>query len=906
MIIDGALKLTSLIYSMKLFFLTFACLSFSFVSFAQDKILYQSAEFKVYNNRIEQGDFKAIATSYVEMSSNYRSMQSDIYRPDITFKFSINSRDNEMPPGQDHHVTLQPKDGSCITTVRFGQQMVDTIPLSDDINLTPNTLWTIRLDMREVLKSFQEKGFYTLNTGEKLDKADFNGVFMAGNSAPLMWDFNNLHTRQELQLRDPDGDGIFETTLILNAKSNEKQTAARWKQANYTTGFPQYQSDYLISDALYNLALDEMINAVEPDSTFRTGKEWAGVWTRDISYSIILSMASLQPKVAVNSLMRKVKNKRIIQDTGTGGAWPASTDRMIWAVAAWEVYKATGNRDWLEQAYEIISLSIEDDLSNIYDPETGLVKGESSFTDWREQTYPQWMQPADIFESECLSTNAVHYQANHILSKMAMILHHADVADKHNRIAKTIKDGINQHLWLPEKHCYAQFLYGRNFKIASPRSDALGEALCVIFGIADEKRAEQVIANTPVTAFGIPCIYPQIPNIPPYHNNAVWPFVQAFWLWAAASVNNEKSAMESISAIYRPAAMFLTNKENFVAENGDFSGTQINSSNMLWSLSGSISIIHKVLFGIRFEEDKLVFKPFVPEAFNGKRELTNFKYRNAILDIELNGFGNKISSFKLDGKKISLSEVPATISGRHTISIELENQMPGQSLTNQQPVLYSLPAPVVKYENQQISWQPVGNSSVYNILVNGKLFTTTNQTYFDVIPGGYVDYQVIACLENKMESFASEPVVVISDKFVQIIQAEDVAEKTDKPFKGFAGDGFIEISTTVNKEVRFKFSITAEGLYSVDFRYSNGNGPVNTENKCAIRTLSVGGKPVNAVIFPQRGKGEWSNWGFSNALKVHLTKGENIVSISLEDSNANMNGEINQAMIDFIRIQYLD
>lgn len=27
------------------------------------------------------------------------------------------------------------------------------------------------------------------------------------------------------------------------------------------------------------MGLDEMVNAVEPDTTLRTGKEWAGVWT---------------------------------------------------------------------------------------------------------------------------------------------------------------------------------------------------------------------------------------------------------------------------------------------------------------------------------------------------------------------------------------------------------------------------------------------------------------------------------------------------------------------------------------------------------------------------------------------------------------------------------------------------
>jgi hypothetical protein len=870
---------------------------------AQENCLYQSDAFRIYHDRIEQGDFKAIVVSPFEMRSNYRSKDADRFSPDITFKFSINSRDNEMACGQDHQVTLQPQNGRCITAIRFGKQVVNKIAVSDDMNLPPNTVWTIQLDMREVFDSFKERGYYTFYNGEKLDQGDFKGVYVAGNAAPLMWDFSNLHNRPELQLKDPDGDGIFETTLIMNAKGSEKRTAAQWKKLNNTSAYPQYSSDYPVSDAIYNLGLDEMINAVEPDSTFRTGKEWAGVWTRDISYSIILSMAYLQPKVAVNSLMHKVKNKRIIQDTGTGGAWPVSTDRMIWAVAAWEVYKATGDQGWLEEAFAIIRQSVEDDMQNIYDPETGLVKGESSFLDWREQTYPRWMQPADIFESECLSTNAIHYQANVILAKMAQALNHHEVAKKHLEVAETIKAGINHYLWLPDKGYYAQFRYGRGFKSVSPRSDALGEALCVIFGIADAKRAEQIVASTPVSAYGIPCISPQIPTIPPYHNNAVWPFVQTFWMWAAASVNNEKSVMESLSSIYRPAAMFLTNKENFVAETGDFSGTQINSDNMLWSLSGNISLVHKVLFGIRHLENKLTFSPFVPEVMKGKRKLTNFTYRNAILDIELYGYGNKIVSFELNGKKITLPEIPATLSGRHTIKIELEGQKFAHSVTNRKPVIFSLPAPEVKYENQELSWIAVDQSAGYKILINGAVSETTTQTSIEVEPGSYSEYQVIAFDKNRTESFASEPVEVALDHFVQIIHAENVAAKSGAPYKGFSGDGFIEVSKTVNQEVRFPLQVEADAMYMVDFRYANGNGPVNTENKCAVRTLLADGKPVNSVVFPQRGKGEWSNWGFSNSLKIQLTKGAHVISITLQDANENMNGDTNQAMIDYLRIQ---
>lgn len=279
-----------------------------------------------------------------------------------------------------------------------------------------------------------------------------------------------------------------------------------------------------------------------------------------------------------------------------------------------------------------------------------MMHGESSFLDWREQTYPRWMQPADIYESENPGTNAVHYQANSVLAQMAKLLNDRQAAEKYSRIAASIKKGVNSYLWMNDKGYYGQYFYGRNFKSLSPRSEALGEALTVLFGIADVQQQKSVVENTPVTDFGISCIYPQIPGIPPYHNNAVWSFVQSYWALASAKAGNEKSVLESIAAIYRPAALFLTDKENFVVENGDFAGTQINSSNMLWSLSGSLALVHKVLFGIEFQTDSLVFHPFVPKALAGKRSLTNFKCRKSILNIEMEGFGNIIKTFEPDGK----------------------------------------------------------------------------------------------------------------------------------------------------------------------------------------------------------------------------------------------------------------
>lgn len=67
-----------------------------------------------------------------------------------------------------------------------------------------------------------------------------------------------------------------------------------WEKKNDLSAFPRLTTPFLLEEASYNIGVDECINAVEPDGTLRTGLEWGGVWTRDVSYSIIHSMSYMQ------------------------------------------------------------------------------------------------------------------------------------------------------------------------------------------------------------------------------------------------------------------------------------------------------------------------------------------------------------------------------------------------------------------------------------------------------------------------------------------------------------------------------------------------------------------------------------------------------------------------------------
>lgn len=869
-----------------------------------EKYIYNSNAFSVFDNQVIQGNYTAKAISATEIQSNYKSQVTSFKSPSITFKFSINGLDNEMLSGVDHRFVCLIGNGNCETPIiTFGTQYKDKHAIPANTYLKPNTLLKIRLDMRGVFAQFDKAGYYTNFNGTKIYKADFKGVYVVGNTVPMVWNFDNLTLHSDLKLTDTDGDGIYEVVLKLNPQKEEASKLKTWKLTKDISAFPQYKSPNLLESAIYNMSVEEMTKAIEKDSTLRTGIEWPGVWTRDVSYSIILSMAYMQPKVSQNSLMHKVNaNGRIVQDTGTGGAWPVSSDRMIWAVAAWEIYKVTGDKDWLKRVYPIIKNSIEDDIMTVHDPKTGLMKGESSFLDWREQTYPRWMQPGDIFESKNLGTNALHYQALNVAGNMAELMNEKQTGKKYKELAQELKSGINTHFWLPEKNYFGQYLYGRNYQILSPRSEALGEALCVVFNIADAARQKQVVQNVPVVDYGIPCIYPQIGDIPPYHNNAVWPFVQTYWLWAGAKTGNEESVLQSIASIYRAAAMFLTNKENFVSDNGDYAGTQINSSNMLWSLSGNISVVHKILFGIRFEENGLRFEPFVPKGMSGKRSLNNFKYRNALLDIELTGFGNRIASFELNGKLQKASIIPPTLTGKHSLKIVMANNEFEKQSINLVKNAFSPLVPITTFEKGKLSWSAIEGVLNYRILKDGKVWNETTAITFDIPVTESGEFQVMAVDKNGIASFASDPIEIYPDTNIRVYEIEKYLPQSTLPYHGFSGKGFVEISRTVNRMVSIDIETPSDGMYAIDWLYANGNGPTNTENKCAIRTLFLDDVRLGAQVFPQRGKDEWSNWGFSNAINVRLKSGKHHLKLQFMPENENMNIEVNQAMLDYVRV----
>ncbi|HWE42403.1 MAG TPA: hypothetical protein VG432_07855 [Gemmatimonadaceae bacterium] len=862
-----------------------------------------AAPFTVTDTSVRQGRFTAVARSRDTIVSSYPRAARE-----VRFRFSINGVENEFPGGTEHTIYLRPVNGKLVTPLyTFGDETEPPPPTPEQSASSEDgtAQVTFRVDLRKVEQALRETGHYDPPLGARIERGGLRHVYVVGDPAPLTWDYAALHPGSPLELTDPDSDGVFTGTVAIPTGYTRPRLAdgrAIWARSLDLGAFPALASSQRLQDAVYRLSLEELRQLVREDGALSAGAKWPGVWTRDVSLSAVLSLALVAPDATRRSLMAKVDSAgRIIQDTGTGGSWPVSSDRMVWALAAWELYASTGDRDWLRQSYDIIARSAEADLHAVRDPSTGLFNGESSFEDWREQSYPRWMQPADIYRSQNLGTNAIHFAAYRVLGDMARAL--GEPSARWDSTAAGIRRAMTRHLWQPERGWFGQYRYGRNWLTLSPRADGLGEALASIYGAASLPQRRSLMRNAPVVAYGTPSFWPYIAGERFYHNATVWPFVTAYWTWAAAEGRNTRAVQSGLDNATRATALFLTNKENTVAATGHYEGTALNSDRQLWSVAGSLAATYRQLFGIRLEPDRMTFRPMVPPSYGGERTLRRLRYRGATLTVTVRGYGDGVARATLDGAPVARAEALASLTGAHSIEITMNGKWPAAT-THVVENRFAPATPHASLRGSALAWEPVKGAVRYEVYRNGRRLGRTRRTSAAVRPrDGLDEYQVLAVNPAGDESFLSEPVRVVPGGAEQLVKP--AGDSLEREHGGFSGAGYLRLTRERNLSVAIPVRVARAGSYAIDFRYANGNGPVNTEDKVAVRTVLVDGDTTGVVVLPQRGVNRWSDWGWSNALHVTLTPGAHTVTIAFTRFDENMNRRENSALLDALRLTRL-
>jgi hypothetical protein len=433
---------------------------------------------------------------------------------------------------------------------------------------------------------------------------------------------------------------------------------------------PTLDSGHASYDTAYAKAVRDVADSVA-GGAFVAGESWPTVWVRDASYAIDLGCGLLHPGVAVASLRGVVAEGAVWpQDRAAHfGGWPRLTDAVVGAVGAWACFLATGDLDLLRWSHEVTRASLERAEREIFDGR--LFRGCASFMESNSGYPPRFaFRGRAVGATKALSTNVLHHRGYTLAARAARLLGE-DPAPFETRAA-ALGQAINDRLWRPDRGCYAYYedAEGR----PSDRWEGLGNALAVLWGVADEEQAEAVLDTVTATRHGMPCLWPRYPLWTPrllrdeyfYHNAMVWPFVQGYWAWAAASRGAVKvfaTELECLTALSERAPTF---HEFYRPDTGRPGG----SARQLWSAAGYLAMVHHGLFGLRIDHDEIRFRPVVPDRFT-RLELTGLPHRGLTLDVTITGAGAGVRSFALDGVPQDDHAIPTTLTGRHRVSIHL-------------------------------------------------------------------------------------------------------------------------------------------------------------------------------------------------------------------------------------------
>ncbi len=557
-------------------------------------------------------------------------------------------------------------------------------------------------------------------------------------------------------------------------------------------GLPLVRTGSLAFDALFALATTEMRQASVSHikdgnynggaafacDCFETGEKWHYVWTRDLSYAANLGLAMFDPQRVRNSLDFKLSGWRagssgpgggiaanpanglqIIQDTGSGGSWPVSTDRISWAFGAEEVLKTLAPAErsaFAPRALQALANTIDNDRIAAFDAASGLYTGEQSFLDWREQSYAKWIvnDIASLASAKALSTNVAHYKGLSLAADLAAELGDGARSARYRLWANQLKQSINQHFWLDDEGMYSSLTAAHFDGAPMHKFDWLGQSLAITTGIADASRAARILARYPHGPMGAPVIYPQQQDQPIYHNRAIWPFVTAYGLRAAAMHGNVSVADAAYRTLIRSAGLNISNMENLEWLSGQpllldenkpaLIGPVINSKRQLWSVGAYLGMVVQQVFGVTTTGDGIALAPFITsalrrEAFAASGHITlhglRLRGHTLAVDIVLPPSGKKngyyaIDAISLNGKPVSSTIKWEQLVADNAISIRLGVLQPGQQgirtvsadpyqqsaavFAPPDPRITGLDASILKFDG------PAANTR-YNIYRNGKL-----------------------------------------------------------------------------------------------------------------------------------------------------------------------------------------
>lgn len=715
---------------------------------------------------------------------------------------------------------------------------------------------------------------------------------------------------------------------------------------------PALRTGHVLFDAAYALALTEAheasvsriqdgaFNEGQPvdcpeHGCFETGRAWPYVWSRDTGYALHLGLASFDPPRAMSSLLFKVSDRRgggtpeLVQDTGTGGSWPVSTDRVVLALGARAVLlqlEPALRAELTGRFFPALQNTVSRDRVTVFDAQDGLYRGEQSFLDWREQSYPSWASEelVHIGLSKSLSTNVAHLFALRLLAELALEAGDDPLAAAVTTQADALRGRIEDRFWLPDERLLSSFIPTTLDPAPASRFDLLGLSLAILSDVLSPERARDALSAYPILEHGPPVLWPQQQFTAIYHNRAIWPFVTAYAAKAARRADHAPFAARALSSLFSGASLFLSNLENLelvsglpYLEDGAYSGPVVNSERQLWSVGGYLGAVNEVLFGIEAQADAVRIEPYLPKALRAELfaasetlQISRLPFRGHRISVRLRlpPLGpNRSGTYRVGARR--LNGVPresgvfarSELAAENLVEIVLVDADEAPDPTLRRPTnpsdhrqLFGPRTPLIDVVSAEaggvrLGWQSSGESAAdleFSVYRNGvriaHALDGAVDTYLDPAPGQ----------DGRVPCYAVESRYRLSGNVSQRSKPVCLYSPSDRVVSLYATDFVAVGGTLVDRHGRWHYEAWGDpghelvipdfqarysGSHLIQLVGSNGAGPRDTGITAGAKRLRVltsadGALVGEGLVFlPQSGR--WDQWQEGSFLPAELEAG---------------------------------
>jgi hypothetical protein len=598
-----------------------------------------------------------------------------------------------------------------------------------------------------------------------------------------------------------------------------------------------------------------------------------GSYTSLTPYELYLN--PLNSGTGITLLESREKNGYIVPFDTKLYSWPIINDNPQWLLAAAELYKTSGNSRWLRKVGEVAKRVTGEDYHVARHPQTELIGGAPRHLAI-EGRYPTWMEPIDILNSESALLNMTYWGAINSLETITAEMAKRNLNSHLPELAfdaETMRQAIIINYWQPDLHTFAAMNYGSaTVPVTLTAADNMAQALAIISELCPSAMANSIMANAPINDLG-----QYTPALAAVDNNSAGTLLRTMWAIAASRTSCDEAFNAATGAL-------LLNTAGRLLEN-NARATDISAPLQAFLI--------RALLGIKFNENSITFAPSVPTGMPGSKTIDGLRYRKYTLNITVEGVGNKIASFKLDGE-VATPTIDASLEGTHTVEIRLTNS--GNPAVNATERIATIP-PTTAVEwlapnKATILGDHTDDNTQFAVYANGQLIDYITDRHYEVTDSHSTQFiQIAEMTTDNNVGFSGKPHMFIPEGNEITVDLTEWALTGTRLLKDRKqGEKIVESSRWRNRVVQFVVDIPSTGDYLVDIHYLSGLGIVNAKRRTALRTLIVDGERKGVFVLPQQTVArndsitgdDWQNiTSYSNQLLLSASAGAHAMELRI-------------------------